>query len=281
MVLASIKEAIVLLDTDHNFLSANESASHLFPSLRTIKKYAHVSQVENWPSELIGFDENSTKDSIGFDADNHHYRANISKIYDRERLLRYIIIIQDITESVLLEKAEKELTSSRLALLEISANMDTLTGIHNRRYFMETSEIMIKEAAESGTGAYLIIFDLDHFKSVNDTYGHPGGDKVLTDVAKRVKSTVRHTDLFARYGGEEFVLLLTGLSEEAVRERAERMRTSICSTPIVFESTEIPVSASFGVAPVNGGDFESSISFADQALYTAKEEGRNRVVFYK
>ncbi|MCL2638034.1 MAG: PP2C family protein-serine/threonine phosphatase [Oscillospiraceae bacterium] len=123
-ILSSIKEAIILIDADHNYLSANEAANTMFPTIKNVKKYAPVSGVENWPAALTGFDENSVKDSIHFEFGEHYYKADVSIIYDREKLLRYIIIIQDITVSVLLEKAENERIQSELMIArKIQASM--------------------------------------------------------------------------------------------------------------------------------------------------------------
>jgi len=118
MILSSIKESIVLTDADGNFLSANQAADNLFPSLKSMKKYAPISQAENWPAELMQIDEKAAKDSILFDMNNESsfHKADVSLIYDREKLLRYIIIIQDITESVLLERAEKARLQSELMI---------------------------------------------------------------------------------------------------------------------------------------------------------------------
>jgi len=118
MILSSIKEAIVLTDADGNFLSANQAADKLFPSLKSMKKYAPISQAESWPEALMQIDEKTAKDSILFDMNNENsfHKADVSLIYDREKLLRYIIIIQDITESVMLERAEKERLQSELMI---------------------------------------------------------------------------------------------------------------------------------------------------------------------
>ncbi|MCL2225953.1 MAG: SpoIIE family protein phosphatase [Defluviitaleaceae bacterium] len=115
MVMSSIQEAFVLVDTDHNFLSANKSAENLFPSIKKIKKYESITQIENWPAELKNFDEKTLGRSVQFimGGDNH-YKANISMIFDKEKLLRYVILIQDITESVLLDRAEKERIEAEL-----------------------------------------------------------------------------------------------------------------------------------------------------------------------
>ena len=118
MILSSIKEAIVLTDADGNFLSANQAADNLFPSLKNLKKYVPISQASDWPDVLMQIDEKTAKDSILFEMNNENsfHKADISLIYDREKLLRYIIIIQDITETVLLERAEKERLQSELMI---------------------------------------------------------------------------------------------------------------------------------------------------------------------
>jgi len=118
MILSSIKEAIVLTDADGNFLSANQAADNLFPSLKSMKKYAPISQASDWPEVLMQIDEKTAKDSIMFEMNDgtSFHKADVSLIYDREKLLRYIIIIQDITESVLLERAEKERMQSELMI---------------------------------------------------------------------------------------------------------------------------------------------------------------------
>jgi diguanylate cyclase (GGDEF)-like protein len=162
------------------------------------------------------------------------------------------------------------------------ASKDSLTDILNRRYFMELTLMQIERSLRLGANCFVIIFDLDHFKAVNDTYGHIAGDKVLKEVAKRVKTVIRPYDLFGRYGREESRLLISDVDKETVITVAERIRQDICKTPVEYEDQKIAVSASFGIsyaAPVN--DVDMATQCADKALYRAKEEGRNRVVFYE
>ena len=127
-----------------------------------------------------------------------------------------------------------------------------------------------------------MIYDLDHFKAVNDTYGHLAGDRVLKETAQRVKKAIRPYDLLGRYGGEEFVILMTEIDKANVAAATERIRLDVCKAPVVFEGKEIPITASFGIAyaaPVN--DMTTAIKCADEALYQAKDGGRNRVVFHE
>jgi len=165
--------------------------------------------------------------------------------------------------------------------LKDMARNDALTNIYNRRYFMEIAEIQAAKSERTGNDSFIIIFDLDHFKLVNDTHGHQAGDKVLKDTSQRVAKMIRPYDTFARYGGEEFVILMADVGKkEDVICATERIRMEICKAPVEFEGKEIPVSASFGIAyaaPKN--NTSTAIKYSDEALYKAKEAGRNRVVF--
>ncbi len=131
------------------------------------------------------------------------------------------------------------------------ANSDALTGIYNKRFFMKLAEIQQSRAIRTNSDCFLIIFDLDHFKNVNDTYGHPAGDAVLKEIAQRVKSSIRPYDIFGRYGGEEFIILMSDVKpvfKENVVNAVERIRMEICRTPVEFDGQSIPVSASFGIS---------------------------------
>ncbi|MDR2945763.1 MAG: GGDEF domain-containing protein [Candidatus Adiutrix sp.] len=164
------------------------------------------------------------------------------------------------------------------------ANSDALTGIYNKRFFMKLAEIQQSRSLRTQSDCFIIIFDLDHFKIVNDTYGHVAGDKVLQEVAQRVKNSIRPYDIFGRYGGEEFMLLITDvkpITKENVIASVERIRQEICRAPVEFDGKDIFVSASFGIAyafPRN--DMNAAIEYADKALYRAKNAGRNRTVFF-
>jgi diguanylate cyclase (GGDEF)-like protein len=128
-----------------------------------------------------------------------------------------------------------------------------------------------------------MLLDLDHFKRVNDTYGHPIGDEVLKEFAKRCKSSVREVDLVGRYGGEELIILLPETDQKAAMQVAERLRASIAATPFKVTGNEIPVTVSIGVATKdeNTLHLETLIARADQAMYIAKHKGRNQVAMSK
>ena len=169
--------------------------------------------------------------------------------------------------------------------LKEMANFDVLTGICNRRFFMELAEVQAARSSRTNIKCYIAMFDLDHFKAVNDTYGHQAGDAVLKDVAQRVKNTIRPYDILGRYGGEEFTLMMTDVKEidkEVIISAVERIRLEIQKSPVEFEGKSIPVSASFGISyAVPVYDMPTAIKYADEALYEAKETGRNKVVFFE
>lgn len=177
------------------------------------------------------------------------------------------------------------LTDSRQELLlrrlYESSTRDALTGAYNRKHFDERLRTEIAFAARHRTEASLILFDIDHFKNVNDTFGHQAGDAVLRQVAMLVGRRLRTEDVFARVGGEEFAVVLRGIDRAGAARAAERIRATVASVPIVFECQPIPVTLSAGCASVRCSlerTPEEVLAIADRRLYEAKRTGRNRVV---
>jgi two-component system, cell cycle response regulator len=158
---------------------------------------------------------------------------------------------------------------------------DCLTGLYNRAYFNEQVRPLAELGGLHGNGLAILMIDVDHFKRINDEFGHIIGDSVLRDVATVIRESTRAADLVARYGGEEFVVALPVSSVELAIDRAERIRRNLGGHPIRFESEQVFVTASIGVAfgiPGRSCHARSLITGADMALYRAKSEGRNRVV---
>lgn len=170
------------------------------------------------------------------------------------------------------------------ARLQGLAQSDPLTGLPNRRHFEEQSARILAAAATAGRAVALLMVDVDHFKRINDTHGHPVGDAVLKAVASRCNDVLRDGDLFARFGGEEFIGLLTITTENEAAMIAERLRHAIASTPVMLGDLGIAVSVSIGGAttrtprPSEEKQLDSLIERADAALYRAKQAGRNRVI---
>ena len=161
-----------------------------------------------------------------------------------------------------------------------SATRDGLTRIFNKKYFNDTLRKEFAYCLRHNVPMSLVMLDIDHFKKINDTYGHPAGDFVLQKVAAKIGETVRQEDLFARYGGEEFALLLRESQSDMALRCAERCRRAVDTADIVFNGTPIKVTVSLGVATLLDSDFsqpEELIAAADRYLYRAKEGGRNKV----
>lgn len=165
------------------------------------------------------------------------------------------------------------------AELERLAERDGLTGTFNRRHFMQASERELDRARRYSRPLSVVLWDLDHFKQVNDTYGHLIGDAVLCAAVHRALSVLRDTDVLARYGGEEFVILLPETSADSAVATAERIRVLLSSEPLNTAKGPVKMSASFGVAELERSDstIQPLLERADQALYQAKDEGRDRV----
>jgi diguanylate cyclase (GGDEF)-like protein len=166
------------------------------------------------------------------------------------------------------------------SVFELMAITDPLTGIFNRRHFLEIVRIGIEKARRLNENCYFIMFDIDKFKNVNDTYGHQIGDKVLMDITARIKTNIRPYDLFARYGGEEFIIFTAGISKKEVCDMTERLRLSLCSRKYEYGDISFDSSASFGIAQMDDYNLDKAIKYSDDALYMAKRNGRNCVVFY-
>lgn len=198
------------------------------------------------------------------------------------KILDYIEVIQFIAKDITaIKKAERELREMNEVLTKLSTT-DEMTGLRNYRYFKEVLA-SVHHQAKGFQGKYGIIFiDVDHFKKYNDRNGHPAGDEVLRGVAQVLKDTARSQDTPARYGGEEFVVLCRNSTLEETYAQAEVVRAAIAAKSFLHGEAQPLglVSASIGVSgfPGFGETFEEVLVNADQALYTAKEEGRNRVV---
>lgn len=158
---------------------------------------------------------------------------------------------------------------------------DPLTHLHNRRYFYQQAKTMLSLAHRHEQQVGLVLCDIDNFKSFNDTYGHDIGDKVLVAFAKALKQQKRQEDTVARFGGEEFVLLLPNTDLSGTQDFAERLRKAIGNVAIEVDGQVLSVSASFGVTTCTSMAVDECLKHSDQALYQAKQQGRNRVVVHQ
>lgn len=180
-----------------------------------------------------------------------------------------IAFMRDITDRKRAEKIWKELAAT-----------DPLTGLLNRRELFRRAETELERARRYEHSLSTILLDVDHFKNINDTYGHAAGDSVLVSLAQLLTREIRAVDLAARYGGEEFMLLLPETSLERAYGIAERIRSTVADTPVMVDGQTIRFTISLGVTSSEnvGNDFESLLKESDRLLYQAKQSGRNRVV---
>ncbi|SAK91423.1 GGDEF domain-containing protein [Caballeronia temeraria] len=187
------------------------------------------------------------------------------------------VTISDVTHASMMQRARDE----AVAKLQEFADRDGLTGIANRRYFELRLRDEFQRWQRYGGELSMLLFDLDHFKRINDDLGHLVGDTVLRVMAERVAKTVRVQDVFGRFGGEEFALLLPCTNFEDAMIVAEKVRREIGETPVDVQGARVPVTASVGAARARTGvtsSYEALINEADAALYTAKRGGRNRAI---
>lgn len=177
--------------------------------------------------------------------------------------------------------AQREQLHQRTLQLEYENRSDALTDLYNRRYLFSEGARLYERWQRDGAELAILLMDLDHFKRINDTYGHQAGDQVLIEVAHILKQHCRPYDLVARYGGEEFVIMLEASTHNSGESTAKRIHQSIGEHAIKYEDKELLVTASIGVVEGKDlGDFDTALRKADEALYQAKESGRNRIIIY-
>lgn len=184
-------------------------------------------------------------------------------------IISLYITVQDVTE----------LAAYEHRLLEMNLR-DGLTGVYNRRFMEKRLADEYERHVRYGRNFSIIMFDIDFFKKVNDTYGHQCGDFILKSISEKISSMIRKTDFLARYGGEEFCCLLPETNLAAARMLAERFRVAVAEMKSVYQDHEITVTISLGVSELKGqfSSSEALFKMADDALYQAKNSGRNRVV---
>lgn len=205
------------------------------------------------------------------DGDTNHYISTKVPFNLPGKLPALIGLSSDVTELFKLKEEFKKL-----------ANTDPLTHLYNRRFFTEQAAKEYQRAKRYAVPLTLFTIDIDHFKNINDKFGHPAGDQVLIAVAKQLKSSLRQSDILARIGGEEFSILLPETSEQAAIAFAERIRTEQSKLRVVGDwQGEIALTVSIGVASFNPDDksFDAIFSRADKALYQAKNLNRNKVMY--
>ncbi len=269
----NLPEGILLFDKEGTFVDANIVAHEMFPAMDALPLGASIDEMEYLPFQTKDLQNLEANQKSTSEFSRKHegvmkiFYVIHSPIFQKNHLIGYSITFNNITP---LKKSMQE--------LEEKSTIDQLTGIYNRGYFFNVGERAFQTAQEGKSPFSIVIFDLDHFKKVNDTYGHVFGDYVLKTVAALVKNSLRETDVLARYGGEEFCIMLKATGTNG-QNKVEQLRVAIENSLIEDDGIQIKITASFGVAEFSPDDeeFLDLVKRADEQLYLAKEGGRNKV----
>ncbi len=211
--------------------------------------------------------------------DYMHQNCTFLPIKDEAEEVHYVCItVFDVTDIAIYQKMLKDAMSS----LEEMSVRDGLTGVYNRRHLETCLAQEVARAERHDVPLSVLMFDIDHFKNVNDTYGHQAGDDVLKAVAERTQNKLRASDVCGRYGGEEFTVILPNTDLQGAGQMAERLRRVISEAPVAARELSVPISVSVGVSTLRhpGTAPELMLKEADVALYRAKSGGRDRVVLF-
>ncbi len=276
-VFQGIREGVLVLDTQNRIVDFNSAARTVIAGLapqalgRPVKEVLH--DQPELLRQLVAPECDQTELQLPLGRGLRCYQSRLSILENRRhQVIGKAVILCDVTRE-----------TWRVDELQARARMDALTGIFNRRYLLELGHRELERARPGGRPFSVVLIDIDHFKDVNDTYGHSAGDLVLKSVVRTCAGALRSRDLMGRWGGEEFVLILPGASPDGALAVAERARKNIAGSVVSLDNTTtVSVTASFGVAgvaaPESGTSLEKLLEMADQALYRAKNSGRNRVV---
>ncbi len=277
------KEQTVAIDSDPNhalFHAADGNYDLVivslglenFDGLRLCSQIRSLERTRNVPILALTEPDNNTRMLRGLEIGVNDF---LVRPIDRNELLARV------RSQVRKRRYTERLRDSVLMSIEMAIT-DALTGLFNRRYMESHLGTLIEQAASRGKPLATLIIDIDYFKSINDTHGHDAGDDVLRDFALRIKRSIRGIDLACRYGGEEFVLVMPETDMAVAAMVAERLRRRIAGEPFAIQqgAKTIPVTISIGIAALRGKEdtAASLLKRADQALYRAKRDGRNRVV---
>jgi diguanylate cyclase (GGDEF)-like protein len=261
----NLDKSIAYLERYHKFdkININESKAKTL-AVQTVK---HKVEAKNSQIELL----NKKNETLNLE------KTLSAKDSENKKLM--ILLLTFIIVFITLWAYRTKKTHIKLRQL---AEFDSLTGIHNRRHFTKQCEASLKQSKSNGNAVSFILFDLDKFKSINDTYGHPIGDWALKNVSSPVLDVIRKIDLFGRMGGEEFAVLLPGCELEQAREIAEDIRKGLMQLNTKESGFEFTVTASFGVtvSRISGYDFDALMKHSDLALYESKHSGRNKTTVY-
>lgn len=295
-VIENMSDGILVVDTQNRIVDINPAMAYFLEEEIAFYMGRNATELFSaWAEEadlLWGLTE--THVEVRFPKDPTRYvDIRMTPLYDRNHHLNgRLLVFRDITERKQVERRLRYVNDRlQSQLIEIGmlqsklreqAIRDPLTHLFNRRYLEETLDRELARAAREDYSICLIMIDLDHFKRVNDTYGHEAGDYVLKALAEVLSHESRRGDFACRYGGEEFVVVMPNINMEIAYERARNLRNVLNSLSIPYGYYTLSVTISMGIAcfPVNGRTRQSILRAADEAMYAAKEAGRDHILSY-
>lgn len=265
-----IRETIFVIDKEYKIIDFNNAASLVFEFMDRVNI---GNRIDNYDFGKIII-ENLHKDSfelvLNIENKNRQYEFRKTELFINENLLAYVYVCSDVTS-----------TNSMITNLSYLATHDFLTGIYNRMNFLNLAEIELDRARRYQGEFALVMLDIDHFKHVNDTYGHMAGDEVIKGLTSSIETRLRTTDVFGRLGGEEFLILLPETSLDGASIFAEKLRKSVELFPFHLAEQTIHITISLGISyysynmeDITIGDI---MELADRAVYESKNSGRNKV----
>ncbi|MGD7044380.1 histidine kinase N-terminal 7TM domain-containing protein [Jeotgalibacillus proteolyticus] len=276
-VFENMRDGVMVINQNGVLMDFNETMKQMLPVLKSKKIGSRIEDVlRNNPSLLAVLTKGKEcEERVLLHNQWIHVQIRFSPLWNKTKVIGQIITFADITDRVHIQEK-----------LQYLASTDGLTKLFNRCHFHSRADDLFNRYEQEGGVVAIVMVDIDHFKSINDTFGHITGDAVLQNTAKLIKECLTEKDIIGRYGGEEFIVCLPERTREDVLALTERMRNSLMESSISIGDKTISVTASFGVsaACISPGDEsckDSLIQQADTALYEAKRSGRNRVILFE
>lgn len=284
LLVDSVQDAILVIDRRRRVVDHNQVARELVGQADLIGRTADSVLPREFAALLQSSVHLRSELAVRVDGSEAWFEVDATPLRRHGRSIGHLLIARDISERRMvqnaLEESRRSLEAANARLVEQSVT-DPLTGLKNRRFLFQRLSEELNRHHRSGASLGLLVLDLDHFKRVNDTHGHPVGDEALIQVATTLQRAVRDCDVVARLGGEEFAILAVNTEMDGLLHLAERLRQAVRASPVARESREpMTLTASIGVAAASATTLTPDGLFAeaDSYLYAAKHQGRNQVV---
>lgn len=268
--------AMIILEPGLGIIDYNRAALNFFEALNISLDEYPIGHIPDQESKLPGFfkDESIRDFSLIIDGKERFFVIDSVPLNDPpDKNTKILKSIRDITKEKRMQKK-----------LKVLATIDSLSGLYNRAEFMELAQEEFTESKRYNEELSLLMIDIDHFKIINDTFGHAAGDEVIRKLGNIIRDNFRKTDIIGRLGGDEFAVFLKGASIEEAKKSAEKLLKTVEETEIIYEEEKINITISIGAATTSDttdNDIENVLKLADDALYKAKAKGRNRIVILK